>query len=97
MTQELELYKLLTEVDEDEWNIVQELGWISDKEFCVWVSYVWIDDFVTELKRIFGLGMFDVGGFDARMQCDCICIDLCVALEGYIDIEEVFTKEKYQH
>ena len=97
MSDELKLYKLLTEIDEDEWIIVQELGWISNKEFCIWVSYAWIDVLVKELKSIFGYGIFDDGGFDARMQGDCVCIDLCMALEGYLDLENVFPKEKYKH
>ena len=97
MSDELRLYKLLTETDEDNFSYVQEMGWVTDKEFCVWVSYLWIDDFVKELKNIFGYGVFDEGGFDARMQYDCICIDMCVAVGDYLDLEEVFPKDKYQH
>ena len=55
---------------------------------------------MTDLKRIFGNYIFDDGGFDANMQQDGVCIDLCEALGNYLgidDIEEVFPKEKYQH
>lgn len=93
----LELYKLIMEGDSCDFPYVEEFGWISTGEFCVWVSYLWLNDFMTDLKNIFGNGMFDDGGFDANMQEDGICIDLCEAVGDYLDIEEVFPKEKHQH
>ena len=31
------------------------------------------------------------------IQADCVCIDLCEAIGNFIDIEEVFPKDKYEH
>lgn len=86
-------YKVVTE-DED---IVEEFGWISNTEFCVWISYYNLFDFMDSMKNIFGYGMFDDGGFNANMQSDGVCIDLCEMIGDYLEIEEVFSKEKYQH
>ena len=93
---ELELYKLITE-KEDECSYVSEMGWVSDTEFCVWVYYHDLLDFMDKAEEIFGYEMFDDGGFNANMQSDCVCIDLCKMLESYLNIEDVFPKEKYQH
>lgn len=90
---ELELYKMIT----DDENCIDELGWINDKQFCVWISYFRLDDFMDRAKSIFGYGMFDDGGFNANMQSDGVCIDLYEMLGDYLDIENVFPKEKYQH
>lgn len=99
MNQELELYKLIITPDETDIEVsyVQEFGWINEEEFIVWVSYLWLEEFIDRLKEIFGNGLFDEGGFNANMQEDCVCIDLCEALGYSVDIEEVFPKEKYQH
>lgn len=96
---ELELYKLIMTPDETclEFSYVQELGWINEKVFCVWISYHWIKDFIDGLKYIFGNGLFDDGGFNANIQDDCICIDLCEAIGYAVDIEKIFPKEKYRH
>lgn len=98
MNYELELYKLCY-TDDNEYGIciVDELGWISDNEFCVWVSYLYLKEFMNKLKELFGYGIFDDGGFDANIQADCVCIDLCEAIGNFIDIEEVFPKDKYEH
>lgn len=93
----LELYKLIMEGSNCGFPYVEEFGWISTGEFCAWVSYLCLNDFMTDLKNIFENGMFDDGGFDANMQEDCICIDLCEAVGDYLDIEEVFPKDKYKH
>lgn len=99
MSDELKLYKLVcTEDNEFETNLADEFGWISDTEFCVWVSYDNLSDFMKGLSSIFGYGIFDDGGFDANMQSTGVCIDLCNALGGFIDdIESIFPKEKYPH
>lgn len=96
---ELELYKLIIRPDEIDPDIcyVQELGWINDNEFCVWIDYLVLDEFICNLKNIFGYGIFDDGGFNGNMQSDCICIDLCEAIGSFVDIEEVFPKDKYRH
>lgn len=93
----LELYNLIMECNSFGFSYVDDFGWISTGEFCVWVSYFMLNDFMNDLKYIFGNGMFDDGGFDANMQEDGVCIDLREALGNYLDIEEVFPKEKYQH
>ena len=96
--QELELYKLCC-TDDNEYDscMVDELGWANEHEFYVWVSYLYLKEFIESLEKMFGYGIYDDGGFNANMQSGCACIDLCGALEGYIDIESVFPREKYQH
>lgn len=90
---ELELYQLIT--DEE---YVDELGWVTDNEFCVWVKYVWMHVFMERLTEIFGYGIFDDGAFNANMQSDSTCIVLNDVLCGYgVDFEEVFPKDKYTH
>jgi hypothetical protein len=98
MNEELELYKLCcTDDNINSERMVEELGWISDTEFCVWVSYFYVKEFIESLYHIFGYGIFDDGGFDANMQVGGVCIDLCEAVGHCIDIETVFPKEKYKH
>lgn len=98
---ELELYKLVMNPEEDDdlyVSYVDEFGWVSDKEFCVWVSWLWIKEFMERLQQIFGNGIFCEGGFIANVQEDCLCIDLCESVDGYgVDFEKVFPKEKYRH
>ncbi len=96
--QGLELYKLCcTEDNACDAHMADEIGWINNTSFCVWVSYLWIKEFLEELEEIFGYGIFDDGGFTANIQSDYVCIDLCEAIGSYLDLEEVFPKEKYQH
>lgn len=74
---ELELYKLCCTNDNAyEDDLVDELGWINDEEFCVWVSYLYLKEFMDALRKLFGYGVFDDGGFSANMQADCMCIDI---------------------
>lgn len=96
MNQELELYKLIVTPDETdtELSYVQEFGWVSDSEFCVWISYWWLREFIVRLKDIFGREIFDDGGFNGNIQDDCVCIDLCEAVGHAVDIEEIFPKDK---
>lgn len=49
------------------------------------------------LKELLGYGIFDDSGFNASMQGDCVCIDLCEAIGSFIDIEEIFPKDKYRY
>lgn len=88
---ELNLYKLVNS------DIVTEKGWINDSEFCVWVNYIVLDEFVEELKKLFGNGIFDDGGFNANMQEYGVCIDLCAVVTDDIDMKEVFPVVEYQH
>jgi len=89
---ELRLYKLLTETD-----YVNEMGWVSNTEFLVWVSYVWIHDFMKDLKNIFGIELF-AEDIMAHLQAYGICFNLCEAVDGYgVDLEKVFPRSKYTH
>lgn len=98
MSEELKLYKLCCTNDNEYENyMVDEMGWINDSEFCVWVSYLYFDEFIKSLREIFGYGIFDDGGFNANIQESGVCIDLCEAIGCYIDIETVFPKAKYSH
>jgi hypothetical protein len=90
---ELELFKIVTE---DE-TYIEEFGWVSDTQFFVWIRYYDLDDFMARMKDIFGYSLFDDGGFDANMQYNGVCIDLCEMLGDYLDLEDVFPKGKYQH
>lgn len=95
---ELELYKLITEKDELGISYVDELGWINDTQFCVWVSNYFFKDFIDGMTEIFGYGLYDDGSFDGNIQADCVCIDLCEVLGNYdIDLESIFPKNKYWH
>lgn len=96
--QELELYKLIVTPKETNTDVsyVQEFGWVSDSEFLVWVNYVWLKEFIDRLSNIFGREIFDDGGFNGNMQCDCVCIDLCEVTDDSI-IEDVFPKDKFEH
>lgn len=89
---ELELYKLVSESD-----YVDEMGWINEKEFYIWVSFIWIDELIEEMKKIFGNSLLDEGGIDVRMLDGYFCINLCDLLGSYLQIEDVFPKDKYQH
>jgi len=94
----LDLYKLCCTNDNDyETYMVDELGWINDKEFYVWVSYLYLKEFMDTLTKIFGYGLFDDYGFEGNMRADCVCIDLCKALDGCVDLEAVFPKDEYKH
>lgn len=96
---ELELYKLLaTEDNEYETVLVEELGWVSGDEFLVWVSYLWIKEFIELLEEMFGNSLFDDGGFNGNFKSDGVCINLKEMLEGYgIDLKKMFPMDKYKH
>lgn len=95
---EMDLYKLCC-TDDNEYGtcMVDELGWVDDNEFYVWVPYLYLDEFVKILRRVYGYGLFDDGDFNACIQSDGICINLCSLLGDYEDLEEVFPKDKYPH
>lgn len=95
---ELELYKLcLTKINVYDDCVCDELGWINEEQFCVWVHYAYLQYFVDKLKDIFGDSIFDDGGFDANMQENYACIDLCKAIGHCIDIESMFPKDEFKH
>ncbi len=99
MNRELELFKLFTKPSEDNADIqyVYEFGWVSNTEFFVWVSYVWLSDFIERMEEIFGSNVFS-DGLEARMLSNCICFDLCEVAEQYgMDLEEVFPPSSYKH
>jgi len=89
---ELELYKLIN--DEE---LVSEFGWCSDDSCCAWIDYRNLEEFMGKAIEIFGYGIFDDGGFNANMQGDGACIDLCEMIGSYMTVEDVFPKEKYKH
>ena len=97
MSDELSLYKLVLEEDEDSWSCVSEYGWVNNDDFIVWIYHFNVENFIDELYKIFGYGLFDDGGFKANVQRDYMCFDLCEILDGYIDLEDVFPKDKYRH
>jgi len=80
-----------------DFSYVSEFGWVNNEEFLVWVDFNWIKNFIEKLTKIFGYGIFDDGNFNANIQSDTVCIVLNEVLEGCIDVEEVFPKDKYQH
>ena len=97
---ELALYKLIMNPEEDGRDIsyVDEFGWISNTEFCVWISLFWFKEFVDGLNQIFGYGLFDDGGIEATIGSNYVVIDLAAYVEGYgVEIENMFPKEKYRH
>lgn len=89
---ETKLLALFTKSD-----YVEEFGWASNDTLYVWVYYIFLKDFVDELTEIVGNGLFDDGGINANMQDNCLCIDVDELLGSYIDVEELFPKDKYQH
>lgn len=99
MSKDLELFKLLTIPHEDNEDIqyVYEMGWVSNTEFFVWVSYVWLSDFIKGMEKIFGSNVFSEG-LEARMLSNCICFDLCEIAEWYgFNLEEIFPCSIYKH
>lgn len=98
MSEELQLFKLITNPDEqdEDFSYIDEFGWVND-EFYIWINYWHLGKFINKLREIFGYGIFDDGGFDGNIQEYGVCINLVDALDGYVDLEEVFPKDKYQH
>lgn len=98
MIPELKLYRLLCTKENDcEDYLCDEIGWINEEQFCVWIPYHYLEYVIEKLSKIFGRIIFDDGGFNAKMQEGCACIDLCEAIGGCIDIETVFPKDEFKH
>ncbi|RXI57665.1 hypothetical protein DP125_13300 [Clostridium tetani] len=97
--EEIELYKLLATEDNEYGTVLaDELGWVSDDEFLVWISYLWIKEFIESLKKMFGEGLFDDEAFDGNFQSDGVCLDLEKILGGYnIDLKKIFPMDRYKH
>ncbi|MDP4147049.1 MAG: hypothetical protein Q8936_21675 [Bacillota bacterium] len=95
----IELYKLLVTEDNKLCTpLAGELGWVSNDEFLVWISYFYVNEFVQSMVEIFGNNLFDDGGFNANFQSDSICFDLEEILGGYdIDLKIIFPQDKYKH
>lgn len=72
----LELYKLIIRPYESDSDIcyAQEFGWINDRQFCIWIDHLALNEFMCRLKNIFGYGIFDDGGFNGNMQENCVCV-----------------------
>lgn len=94
---EFEIYKLLvTEDNKYETALAEEIRWVSDDELLVWISYLWIEEFMESMKKLLGSCLFDDGGFNGNFQEDGVCIDLEKMTEGYnLDFEYAFPKNKY--
>ena len=100
MNYELEIYKLIMIPDEDDPDIsyVDEFGWISNTEFCVWINITWLANFMERIREIFGTDVFDEGGIDAKVGCDYVLFNLEDITSMYdVNLEEVFPKSKYKH
>lgn len=100
MNYELEIYKLIMIPDEDNPDIsyVEEFGWNSDTEFCVWINNALFADFMERIREIFGTNAFDEGGISAKIGCDYVVFDLGDITDMYgVDLEKVFPKSKYKH
>ena len=91
MSEELELYKLVMS------NRTHEFGWVSENDFIVWILFSMFEDFIYELKRIFGNEIFEDGGFQANIQEEFVCINLHEVINDYVDLEYVFPKDEYRH
>ncbi len=100
MNYELEIYKLIMIPDEDDPDIsyVDEFGWISNTEFCVWINITGLANFMERIREIFGTDVFDEGGIDAKVECDYVFFNLEDITSMYgVNLEEVFPKSKYRH
>lgn len=89
---ELELYKIVSDRA-----LISELGWIDEDSFCVWIYYHDLAEFIERMTELFGYWLFDDESFKAFMRADGVVIDLCEMLEGYVDIEDIFSKDEYPH
>lgn len=45
------LYDICCKKNENGIYIVDDLGWISEKEFCVWVNHYFFDEFMNKTKK----------------------------------------------
>ena len=88
---ELELYDLITG------EYVSECGWVSDREFLIWIDYLYVYDFIKEFRKIFGNSIFDGDVFNANLQPEGICFDLCFLSGAFVDLETVFPKKHFRH
>lgn len=90
---EKNLYNLITKSDD-----IEEFGWINEEEFCVWVYYEYLKDFMKNIENMFGFGIFDDGGFQANMQSTGVCINLedITGIDD-IDLKKLFPIEKFRH
>lgn len=75
-----------------------ELGWINDEQFCVWVPWVEVYNFLKDMRETFSFTIFDDGGTDANIQDGFICFDITDFLcwYGYL-VEDTYPKKDYQH
>lgn len=72
-----------------------EYRWINDKEFCVWINYYNLQEFIDELNKIIRIEPSN-SECDAQIQDNCLCIVLNKSIIdecGYYDLEEMFPKE----
>ena len=94
MTDEQKIFDIVTKpVKGEDYRLVDSYRW-SDGNFYIWISTLFLEDFIDEIINIFGADVFDDGGCNANVQIGYVCFDLEDLLGGYIDIEEVFAEDK---
>ena len=69
-----------------------EYGWVDDGRFCVWVDWMFVDDFFGRLRESYGVAMFDYGGITAHFKDGYICVEMS---DTGIDIEKYYPKDEY--
>lgn len=86
---ELDLFKLLTS------DLVDELGWINDHQFCVWVKYANLEEFMHDLMKVTGSDTFVAGNIDANLQN----YGICLVMQDVVDINwiGIFPPSQYLH
>lgn len=91
MSDELRLYKLMTEEDTAPF----EFGWANDEVFIVFVQWTEVDNFMSDLKKIFGSSLFWDNDFMLVVKDGYVCIELNKILHEYLEISEVFDRDEY--
>lgn len=86
---ELDLFKLLTS------DLVDELGWINDHQFCVWVNYNALAEFMNKLLEITGADAFIAGEVNANLQGDGICLVMQDVMD--VNLIGIFPPSQYLH
>lgn len=83
MSDDLKLYKLLTEE-----NFVEEMGWINDKTFAVWIGYYNLEEFMTELEKQLNYDLSE--GYNCTLLRGRVYIELNELLDEDFDLKEIF-------
>lgn len=92
MTQDLKLYRLITESD-----LVDECGWITNGIFSVWVSYDKLKEFLDKLKEICGSYILEYGYTDCILLEDSVYIELSSLIAEEVILEDIFPIKEFEH